>query len=68
MHPLSRLRDKELLCKVVYTGWTDKALLQSTGDYMQGPVINQNGKEYEKGSGQIRSDQSLSRVRLSATP
>ena len=26
----------------------NKVLLYSTGDYIQHPVINQNGKEYEK--------------------
>ena len=26
----------------------NKALLQSTGNYIQYPVINHNGKEYEK--------------------
>ena len=35
--------------KPVYTGWINKKiLLQSTGNYSQYPVINHNGKEYEK--------------------
>ena len=33
-------------CKLVYTEWiNNKVLLYSTGQY---PVINHNGKEYEK--------------------
>ena len=28
-----------------YTEWINKALLYSTGNYMQHPVINHNGKE-----------------------
>ena len=36
-------------CKLVYIGWiNNKVLLYSTGNYMQYPVINHNGKEYEK--------------------
>ena len=36
-------------CKLVYTGWINiKVLLYSTGNYIQYPVINHNGKEYEK--------------------
>ena len=36
-------------CKLVYIGWiNNKVLLYSTGNYIQYPVINQNGKEYEK--------------------
>ena len=35
-------------CKLVYTGWINKILLYSTGNYIQYPVINHNGKEYEK--------------------
>ena len=36
-------------CKLVYAGWiNNKVLLYSTGDYIQYPVINHNGKEYEK--------------------
>ena len=35
-------------CKLLYLGWINKkALLYSTGNY-QYPVINHNGKEYEK--------------------
>ena len=36
-------------CKLVYIEWINKkALLQSTGNYIQSPVINHNGEEYEK--------------------
>ena len=36
-------------CKLLYTGWIkNKVLLYSTGNYIQYPVINHNGKEYEK--------------------
>ena len=36
-------------CKLVYTEWiNNKVLLYSTGNYIQYPVINHNGKEYEK--------------------
>ena len=36
-------------CKLVYTEWiSNKALLHSTGKYIQSPVINCNGKVYEK--------------------
>ena len=35
--------------KLLYIEWIkDKVLLYSTGNYIQYPVINQNGKEYEK--------------------
>ena len=35
--------------KLLYTGRiNNKALLYSTGNYIQYPVKNQNGKEYEK--------------------
>ena len=35
-------------CKLVYTGWiNNKVLSYSTGNYIQYPVINHNGKEYE---------------------
>ena len=34
-------------CKLLYTGWiNNKVLLYSTGNYIQHPVINRNGKEY----------------------
>ena len=34
-------------CKVLYIGWINKkVLLYSTGNYVQYPVINHNGKEY----------------------
>ena len=33
----------------IYIGWkNNKVLLCSTGNYIQYPMINQNGKEYEK--------------------
>ena len=36
-------------CKLLYTGWTNnRVLLYSTGNYIQSPGINHNGKEYEK--------------------
>ena len=36
-------------CKLVYIEWiNNKFLLYSTGNYIQYPVINHNGKEYEK--------------------
>ena len=36
-------------CKLAYTGWiNNKILLYSTGNYIQSPGINHNGKEYEK--------------------
>ena len=36
-------------CKLLYSEWIDnKVLLYSTGNYIQHPMINHNGKEYEK--------------------
>ena len=36
-------------CKRLYREWiNNKVLLYSTGNYIQYPVINHNGKEYEK--------------------
>ena len=35
-------------CKLLYVGWINKVLLQSTGNYIQYPGINHNGKEYKK--------------------
>ena len=36
-------------CQLLYIGWiNNKVLLYSTGNYIQYPVINHNGKEYEK--------------------
>ena len=36
-------------CKLFNTGWkNNKVLLCSTGNYIQYPEINHNGKEYEK--------------------
>ena len=35
--------------KLLYTGWiNNKVLLYNTGNYIQYPVTNHNGKEYEK--------------------
>ena len=34
--------------KLLYIEWINKVLLFSTGNYIQYPVINHNGKEYEK--------------------
>ena len=35
--------------KLVYRGWiNNKVLLYSTGNYIQYPVTNHNGQEYEK--------------------
>ena len=36
-------------CKLLYIEWiNNKVLLDSTGNYIQYPMINHNGKEYEK--------------------
>ena len=36
-------------CKLLHIEWVNnKVLLYSTGNYIQHPVINHNGKEYEK--------------------
>ena len=36
-------------CKLLYIEWVNnKVLLYSTGNYIQYPMINHNGKEYEK--------------------
>ena len=35
-------------CKVLYIAWINKALLYSTGNYIQYPMIKHNGKEDEK--------------------
>ena len=36
-------------CKLLYREWiNNKVLLNSTGNYIQYPVISQNGKEGEK--------------------
>ena len=36
-------------CKLSYREWiNNKVLLYNTGNYIQYPVINHNGKEYEK--------------------
>ena len=37
------------ICKLLHTEWINKkVLLYSTGNYVQYPVINHNGKGYEK--------------------
>ena len=35
-------------CKLLHIEWINKILLNSTGNYIQYPVINHHGKEYEK--------------------
>ena len=35
-------------CKLLHIEWMDKVLLYSTGNYIQCPGINHNGKEYKK--------------------
>ena len=36
-------------CKLLHIGWiNNKPLLYSTGNYIQDPVINYNGKDYFK--------------------
>ena len=35
-------------CKLLHREWKNKVLLCSTGNYIQYPVINHDGKEYEK--------------------
>ena len=35
-------------CKLLYIEWINNVLLYSTGNYIQYPVINHDGKEYEK--------------------
>ena len=36
-------------CKLIYTEWTNNnALLHNIGKYIQSPMINCNGKVYEK--------------------
>ena len=36
-------------CKLVYVEWiNNKVLLYSTGNCIQYPIVNHNGKEYEK--------------------
>ena len=35
-------------CKLLYIGWiNNKVLLYNTGNHIQYPMINHNGKEYE---------------------
>ena len=41
-------------CRLLRIGWiNNKALLCSTGSYIQCPIMNHNGKEYEKVYGYI---------------
>ena len=36
-------------CKLLYIGWiNNKVLPYSTGNYIQCPGVNRNGKEYKK--------------------
>ena len=36
-------------CKLLHRDWiNNKVLLNSIGNYIQYPVVNHNGKEYEK--------------------
>ena len=35
-------------CELLYTGWINKVLLWSTGNYIQYPAINHDGKECKK--------------------
>ena len=35
-------------CRLLYKGWINKALLCSTGNYIQYPVIKHNGKNMKK--------------------
>ena len=37
-------------CEVLHTEWRDKVLLHRTGNCIQYPVINNNGKEYKEES------------------
>ena len=44
-----RIKGAEFRCKLLYIEWiNNKVPLPSTGNYIQCPVINHNGKEYEK--------------------
>ena len=37
------------ICKLLYIGWiNNKVLLYGPGNYIQYPVINHTGKQYEK--------------------
>ena len=36
-------------CKLIHLEWiNNKVLMYSTGNYIQSPVINHNGKKYKK--------------------
>ena len=52
-------------CKLLHLEWiNNKALLYSTGNYIQYSEINHNGKEYKQEYGNIDSmDLSLSKLR-----
>ena len=36
------------ICKLLHIEWINKILLYNTGNYIQYPVVNHDGKEYEK--------------------
>ena len=44
----SNMNQKKKMVVSIYIEWINKVLLCSTGNYIQYPVINHNGKEYEK--------------------
>ena len=35
-------------CKLLYTGWINKARLHSMGNYSQCSVINRDGRDYRR--------------------
>ena len=37
-------------CKLLHLEWIDKVLMYSTGNYIQFPIINPDGKEHKKGT------------------
>ena len=50
-------------CKLLYTEWiNNKALLYSTGSYIQYPMINHNGKEHQKENVYMCITESLSYI------
>ena len=52
-------------CKLLYTGWiNNKVLLYSTGNYIQYPVINHHGREYDLNSVQYDHEKCLIIVAL----
>ena len=46
-------------CKLLYIEWINNVLLYSTRNYIQYPVINNNGKEYERTCIYICTSESL---------